>query len=508
LRAPARRRRAARAGTTVAPGVVDRDGVIAVEPGTPVDGSLVLRVALAAATRRARIDRETLERLRGAPSPSWTAADREALIALLRTGRSAIPVVEALDHVDAFAAVLPEWADVRSRPQRNAYHRFTVDRHLLEAVAESAALLDAVDDADAAVVEGLTRPDLPLLAAVLHDIAKGQPGDHSEVGADRARVIAERIGLDRSGTDALEWAVGDHLLLADTATRRDLDDPGTIERFVARVGDPDRVVLLHALTVADSRATGPAAWGPTKGALMRDLRQRALAALEIGSAAGLGSADPFAGYEAAIAAGRLAVEWSEPAEGGLRCTVVAPDRPGLLGAVSAALALAGLDVWSVGAATHGSGVALEVFTGVDRFGRLGDAAGRAEATRAIERACDGDPDLGARLGARAAAYRRGPTRPGPVSVGIDVLASATATVVEVYADDEVGRFARLAMLLADVGVDVTAARATTIGDRIVDTFYVRDATGKIVDPSTIARIRAAITEGLGGGAPEGSPAQA
>ena len=507
LRSP-RRRRIARAGTTVAPGVIERDGAIAIEADTPIDGSTVLRVALAAATRGSRIDRATLEALRDAPPPVWTAADREAFVALLRAGRAAIPVVEALDRVDAFASVLPEWADVRSRPQRNAYHRFTVDRHLLETVAESAALLDATDDADAEVVDGLTRPDVLLLAALLHDIAKGQPGDHSDVGADRARAIAERIGLDAAGADALVWLVGDHLLLADTATRRDLDDPVTIERFVTRAGDADRVVLLHALTVADSRATGPAAWGPTKAALVRDLCQRALAALEIGTAAGLGSADPFVGHEAAIAAGRLAVEWAEPAEGGLRCTVVAPDRPGLLGAVSAALALAGLDVWSVGAATHGSGVALEVFTGVDRFGRLGDAAGRDEATAAIARACDGDPGLADRLAARAAAYRRGSTRRGPVSVGIDVLASATATVVEVYADDEVGRFAHLAMLLADAGVDVTAARATTIGDRIVDTFYVRDATGKVVDPSTIARIRAAIVDGLDGDAPEGSSARA
>lgn len=507
LRAPARRR-APRSGTPIALGVLDRGGVIAIEPGAVVDGALVLRVALAAATRGARIEREALERLRGAPAPKWTEADRDAFIALLRTGRAAIPVIEALDHVHAFTGMLPEWADVRSRPQRNAYHRFTVDRHLLEAVAESAALLDAIDDADAAVVDGLTRPDVLLLAAMLHDIAKGQPGDHSEVGADRARAIAARIGLDPEGADALEWLVAEHLLLADTATRRDLDDPVTIERFVARARTRDLVILLHALTVADSRATGPAAWGPTKGALVRDLRQRALASLEIGTAAGLGSADPFVGHEAALAAGVLAVEWTEPAEGGLRCTVVAPDRPGLLGAVSAALALSGLDVWSVGAATHGSGMALEVFTGFDRFGRLGDEHGREEATHAVERACDGDPDLGERLAARAAAYRRGPTRRGPVSVGIDVLASATATVVEVYADDEVGRFAHLAMLLAEVGVDVTAARATTIGDRIVDTFYVRDAGGKVVDPATIARIRAAIVDGLTDDAPEAPPMRA
>ena len=503
-----RSRRSGRdAGVELAPGILEHAGTITVAPDVPIDGALVLTVGATAATRGARIARGTLERLRGAPTPAWTPADREAFVALLRAGRAAIPVIEALDHVGAFTTVLPEWADVRSRPQRNAYHRFTVDRHLLEAVAESAALLDATSEADREIVSGLDRPDLLLLAALLHDIAKGQPGDHSEVGADRARVIAERIGLDRSATDTLMWLVADHLLLADTATRRDLDDPVTVERFAARVRDRDRLVLLHALTVADSRATGPAAWGPTKAALVHELVARAQVAIEAGSAAHLGGIDPFVGHEAAITAGVLSVTWAEPAEGGLRCTVVAPDRPGLLGSVSAALALAGLDVWSVGAATHESGVALEVFTGIDRFGRLGDDRGRAEATAAIERACAGDPDLADRLAARADAYRRGAAARGPVTVQIDVLGSATATVVEVYADDEVGRFAHLAMLLAGAGVDVTTARATTIGDRIVDTFYVRDVHGKIVDPLTIARIRRAIIDGLEGGAPGAAAAR-
>jgi len=495
-----RARRRARVGAELAPDVLEHAGTVSLGPDASVDGAQVLVLATAAASRGARLSRDTLERLRGVAAPSWTPADRDAFVALLRTGRRAIPVIEALDHVGAFSTVLPEWADVRSRPQRNAYHRFTVDRHLLEAVAESASLLDATSEADRSIVAGLDRPDLLLLAALLHDIAKGQPGDHSEVGADRARAIAERIGLDGPGTETLVWLVADHLLLADTATRRDLDDPVTVERFVVRVRDRSRLVLLHSLTVADSRATGPAAWGPTKAALVHDLVQRAQLAMEAGSPLGAGPVDPFVGYEDAIAAGVLSVAWSEPPEGGLRCAVVAPDRPGLLGAVSAALALAGLDVWSVGAATHASGVALEVFTGVDRFGRLGDERGRAEATAAIERACAGDPDLADRLAARAAAYRRGAGR-GPVTVQIDVLGSASATVVEVYADDEVGRFAHLAMLLAEVGVDVTAARATTIGDRIVDTFYVRDAAGKIVDPLTIAAIRRAIIDGLEGGAP-------
>lgn len=493
-----RRTRRARAGTPIGPGIVERPGGVALADGAEVDAATALRIAAAAAARAGRIERATLERMRDAPAPRWDEADREAFIAWWRAGHPAIAVAEALDHLGVLATIIPEWRAVRSRPQRNAYHRFTVDRHLLETAAEAAALLDAPDGSpDAEVVAGIDRPDVLLLAALLHDIGKGQPGDHAEVGARIARAVTTRIGLDEPGSAQVEWLVRHHLLMADTATRRDLAERTTIERFTARAVDASAVVLLHALTVADSRATGPAAWGATKAALVAELRERALLALAEGRFPGA-SDDPFAEHAATIEAGRLHVEWSTGPDRDLRCTVVAPDRPGLLATVASALALAGLDVRSVDAATHPRGMALEVFTGTDRFGRLGDDPARARAARSVEEAVTGDLDLRARLAERAAAYRRSDAVNGPVSVTVDVLASVTATVIEVHADDEVGRFAQLAAILADGGYDVSAARATTIGDRIVDVFYVCDAGGRIVDPAAIARLRATVLEGLGG----------
>ena len=479
----------------LAEGVVQRHGVVAISSGAVVDGSLVLRTAAHAALLNARIDRDSLERMRGVTEPLWRKEERDYLIAWLRAGHSSITVAEALDHVGVLTTILPEWVNVRSMPQRNAYHRFTVDRHLLETVAESAALLSGeLGSADADVVNGLMRPEILIFSALLHDIGKGQPGDHSEVGAAIAQGFAKRVGLDTEGARLLEWLVLNHLLMADTATRRDLDDPATLEQFIAQTKDAETVILLHALTVADSRATGPAAWGPTKSALVSELRERALLAISAGTVT-VADVDPFVLYEDVIAAGVLAVQWSEIDEGLLQCAVIAPDRPGLLGGVAAALALAGLDISSVNAATHSSGMALEVFTGVDRFGRLSSQIERSRATSHIEEACAGE-DFSDRLAARAAAYRSPTAKRGATSVTIDPTASTTASVVEVYADDEVGRFARIAMILSGEGVDVTAARATTIGDRIVDVFYVQINGEKIEASEAVAELRHAIIDGL------------
>ena len=129
---------------------------------------------------------------------------RDAFIALLRAGRGAIPVFEALDHVGLLVRLLPEWENVRARPQRNAYHRFTVDRHSLEAVAECAAMLDPAEPAGEGFdgdIARRARADVLLLAALLHDVAKGKQGDHSVVGVEMARSVAGRIRLDHHGTE-------------------------------------------------------------------------------------------------------------------------------------------------------------------------------------------------------------------------------------------------------------------------------------------------------------------
>ena len=160
------------------------------------------------------------------PGDPWSDPTRTAFIGLLEVGRGAVDKMESLDQHGLLVRLIPEWAAVRNKPQRNAYHTFTVDRHLLEAAALAAELTDRVE-----------RPDLLLVGALLHDIGKGFPGDHTTVGMEVVERIATRMGFPSGDVEVLVDLVRHHLLLPDTATRRDLDDPTTIARVAEAAGN-------------------------------------------------------------------------------------------------------------------------------------------------------------------------------------------------------------------------------------------------------------------------------
>jgi [protein-PII] uridylyltransferase len=519
--------RVVRADRALAPDVVLRDGRVAVAADPPIDAGLALRVAVAAVTEDVPIDRRTLERLTATAPPEepWPADQRDAFLTVLRAGARAVPVFEALDHVGVLGRLLPEWDHVRSLPQRNAYHRFTVDRHLLEAVAQAAALLDGDPDGndgfDAVVARECEQPSVLLLAALLHDMAKGYDGDHATNGAATSRVVATRLGQSERVAGTLAWLVEDHLSLAETATRRDLTDPAVVARVAARAQDRERLRLLYLLTIADSRATGPAAWNASKAALVRELYVRADAALrgtadtgederraELDTLLGRDAAARFLdelppSYAHAFAPGDIVhhvelfahdepvVEWTPLDDGALRCTIVDTDRPGLLATAAAALTLAGLDIRDAHAFTRRDGRALEVFTGTDRFTRLEEERGREVATRRLLDALAGASELGDELAAAVERYRRG--APTELTVVVDLDSSARATVVEVHGRDEIGLLARLARVIAGEGFDVDVAKVATMGERVVDVFYVREHDGtKPVNRERLDRLRDAI----------------
>ncbi len=516
-------------------GIVWRDARIGFGPDATIDTVTVLRAAVHAARAGLPFERAALTRLTELTAITWDDDARDAFIDLLAAGRGAIPVFETLDHVGLLVPLLPEWASVRARPQRNAYHRFTVDRHSLEAVAECAALLDDEATDFDAVAARAARRDLLLLAALLHDIAKGRPGDHSVVGEDLARGVATRIGIDASGVDDLGWVVRNHLMLADTATRRDLGDDRTISKYAAEVRTSARNALLYALTIGDSRATGPAAWNVSKASLVRELFVKADARLRTDVAVDeapdprvalgvlLGEADARAfldampeGYARAfppeelahhrglLTAGTPAIEWTALDEGRWRCTVVAPDRTGLLATAAGALALVGIDIDTAAAYLHPDGIALEVFTGRDRFDRLRADERRTAATATIADALAGTVALDEQLRDRARRYRPA-TAVGvdrDVRVLVDTDASASATVVEVHAPDDVGLLARVAVVFVDLDLDVRQALVSTVGDRVVDVFYLHDTTGtrfaqrhavESLRATLLSRLTAAIT---------------
>jgi [protein-PII] uridylyltransferase len=230
------------------------------------DALLGLRAAEAAASRdlvltdsaAARLGRELV----ALPDP-WPAEGRALLARLLGSGPGLVDVWESLDQYGVVEAMLPEWRRVRHRAPQSPVHRFTVDRHLVQTCVELAPAASRLD-----------RPDLLVVAALLHDLGKGEEGDHSEVGEVVARKVATRIGFRPPDAEVIARLVRHHLTLIDAATSRDLDDPDTVELVASAVGDVPTLELLALLTQADARATGTAAWSPWRKQLVDALVER------------------------------------------------------------------------------------------------------------------------------------------------------------------------------------------------------------------------------------------
>jgi [protein-PII] uridylyltransferase len=480
--------RLARRDRPLARGLVLRDGEVHLDPAaSPADDPvLVLRAAAETATLATVIDRPSLERLAGEtptfPDP-WPSEARDRLVDLLLAGEPAIGVIEALDQQGLWLKILPEWDAVRNRPQRNAYHRFTVDRHLIEAASGAAALADRVH-----------RPDLLVLGALLHDLGKGRPGDHSEVGAELAATIGRRIGLAPDDVDVVTRLVRYHLLLPEVATRRDLDDPATIERVAEAVGSVEVLELLAALTEADGLATGPAAWGPWKATLVRELVTRVERLLGGGPVHEVVSAAfPTAAQLALVASGQQVVQAD-----GHELVVISRDRPGLLSRVAGVLALHGVDVVAAWVHSTDDGMAVEQFR-VEST--LAPVVAWDRVRQDLELALDGRLALHARVEDRAQRYRRrGRMAPEVVTkVTVDNVSSDRATVIEVLAPDAVGVLYRITRALAELDLDIRSAKVETLGPQVVDAFYVRDSAGKkITDAEHLAEIERAVLQALGG----------
>ncbi|MCL2581214.1 MAG: [protein-PII] uridylyltransferase [Streptosporangiales bacterium] len=464
----------------LADGVVEQDGevVLARAASPPSDPGLLLRAAAAAAQAGLPLAPRALSRLAECPPlpVPWPAAARDSLITLLGAGTSAIAVWEALDQEGLLATLIPDWERVRNRPQRNPLHRFTVDRHLVECAANAAAL-----------TRDVARPDLLLISALMHDIGKGWPGDHSVSGEVVARDFAKRIGLNDADASVIAAAARHHLLLPSVATRRDLDDPVTVQHVADTLGSRLLLHLLHALAKADGLATGPAAWNDWKAGLVADLVRRVSAVL-----AGEPAPEP-----APLRPDQLElVSDGGPAAivSGGEVTVVALDRPGLLWHAAGVLASHRLAVRAA-TATSAGGTAVTMFHVAPEYGDPPDAK---LLTADLRRMLDGRLDVADRLERRARAVRASAHATPPPKVTLVDSASDTATVVEVRAHDEPGLLWRIGRALGDCGLDVRSARVETLGAEAVDVFYVTGADGGLLtDPGarkrTVSTVLSALT---------------
>ncbi|OPG06074.1 [protein-PII] uridylyltransferase, partial [Streptomyces sp. GKU 895] len=475
------------------------------------DPVLPLRAAAAAAQAGLPLSLHAVRRMaahaRPLPTP-WPAEAREQLVTLLGSGAPTIDVWEALEAEGLITRLLPDWERVRCRPQRNAVHIWTVDRHLIETAVRASEFTRRVH-----------RPDLLLVAALLHDIGKGWPGDHSVAGEIIAKDVAARIGFDREDVAVLATLVRHHLLLIDTATRRDLEDPETVRSVAEAVGTPSTLELLHALTEADALATGPAAWSSWRGSLVADLVKRVAAVLAGDDPAEPEAAAPTAEQERlaieAVATGSPVLSLraqTEPPTGeepsgdpeplGVELLIAVPDQPGVLPAVAGVLAMHRLTVRTAEL------TALDLPDGVEgsvlllnwrvaaEYGSLPQAARlRADLVRAL----DGSLDIAGRLAERDAAYprRRGVVAPPP-RVTVAPAASRLATVIEVRAQDAPGLLFRIGRALEDASVRVRSAHVSTLGANAVDAFYVTGPEGAPLPGDEVASVTRKLEETLRG----------
>ena len=424
--------------------------------------------------------------------------------------------------------------------QFNMYHHYTVDEHLIRALGNVAAIergeLKAEHPLSTDIIKRIQSRNALYCAILLHDVAKGLPGDHSEVGANIAESLCPRLGLTPAETSAVAWLVRYHLVMSDTAQRRDLADPKTVRDFVQAVQSPEMLRLLLVLTVADIRAVGPGVWNGWKGQLLRELYYEAEALMSGGDAtpgraARIDSAKlalrakltdlpeavrdralrrHYDAYwlafdnaqherqarlmaEADASARLLAIAAESDAFRAVtEVTIYTPDHPGLFSKLAGAIAVSGGSIVDAKAFTTTDGFALDVFSVQDaEGGPFGDVSRIARLRQTVEKTLSGEISPRRVLAERPVRKKRVAAFKVRPRVGFDNEASTTATVVEVEGPDRQGFLYDVTQVLFESGLSISSSIVATYGERAIDVFYVRDGFGhKITHPERLKSIEA------------------
>ncbi|WP_246136542.1 [protein-PII] uridylyltransferase [Leekyejoonella antrihumi] len=464
-------------------GCYEHDGEVVLGPGADAgDPLLILRAARLAAARSLPLAPATVARLAVAarpPTDPWPPELRDAFMDLLAAGPGLVTVWEALDMGRFIDLLIPEWSAVRGRPQRGGVHVHTVDRHLIETVVRAGELRAQV-----------RRPDLLLLAALLHDIGKvAGSRDHSAEGAPVAAAIARRSGLQSDEAELVRLLVREHLALADLATRRDVAEPATVTALLDVVGHQRDVLdLLAGLTRADALAAGPKAWTPWRASLIVELADRARASLGSAEVAAPEPSDvpePHGHLDGEVP--RVTIH-RDPA--GARIEITDHDRSGLFADTAGLLSAHGLVVRSARVRTLG-GLALDTWHVEATTGDLPEAAGLVRSLRRME--------AGDRTPLRSLAGRR-PCRAAGLVTRATVIpgAGAEVTAIEVRAQDHPGLLYDVGRVFAGFALAVRSAHVATYAGQSLDTFYLTpDGRGPLTPPD-VARLIGAVIDACDG----------
>ena len=456
-----------------------------------------------------------------------------------------------MNEAGVLGRLVPDFGRVVAQVQHDMYHVYTVDEHTIRAVGVLAGIergdyAETLPLATEIVHKVLSRRVL-YLAVFLHDIAKGRGGDHSELGAGIAIKLGPRLGFSAEEVEQTAWLVRRHLLFSNTAFRRDLGDPKTIDDFVAGVQSQESLRLLLVLTAADIRAVGPNVWNAWKGALLRQLYYLAAEVMSGGhaaeekgrrvaaaktSVATMLAVPPdnwpaerivrhldrlyppyWLGFDAEthVRHGAALHEADETAaalvlnsrvnhhHGVTEVTVVAPDQPGLFSKVAGAMAVAGATIVDAKIFTTSDRMALDILWLQDAAGGPFDRPDRrARLAALVEQALAGDVDLGEALANRRSLSRRAAAVFAvKARVLMDNNASTRHTVIEVNGRDRPGLLYDVTRTLSELGLSIVTAHISTYGERAVDVFYVKDIFGLKVDhEGKIEKIRTRLLEAL------------
>ncbi len=441
----------------------------------------------------------------------------KALTAILLTDNP-LPITSDLLETGILAAYIPEFNHLRSLAQHDIYHVFTVDRHLIQTVAELAKLRKSEEN----IYQLVASPATLMLAGLLHDIGKGYGGNHPQKGAELTKDISKRIGLNTNDSKDLAFLVREHLFLSQTALRRDLDDENLTMECARKIKTQQRLAMLFLLTIADAKATGPSSWSDWKSALLLELYLKIANALEQGDTPPPDPAkegewmkaqlhklliEKNLDFDLAILPADYLLSFTPSAmlehieqqnqltkdkitvnatttNGFWSISIIAHDRPGILNRICGVMALHGLKILAAQIYTWNDGSVVDTIDAVPLDNKNFADQDWTRLSHDLKQAINLRLGLNHRLAGKIKTMVQ--VRPGPQQDKPQVIfnnqTSANYTVIEVYAKDRLGLLYHITRTLTDFGINTSRAKISNRRDQAADVFYVQDSNGeKITD---------------------------
>ncbi|MGR3503097.1 [protein-PII] uridylyltransferase [Pseudaestuariivita sp.] len=453
-------------------------------------------------------------------------ADKEAqklFLGLLLKYGNPERALRRMNELGVLAAFIPEFEPIVAMMQFNMYHHYTVDEHTIQTIRtlaqiEHEELVEELPVASGILKEGVDRKVL-YVALLLHDIGKGRDTDHSVLGAQIARTVAPRLGLNKAQCETVEWLVRYHLLMSDMAQKRDIADPRTVRDFAKAVQTVKRLDLLTVLTVCDIRGVGPNTWNNWKAALIRALYRQTRRALEEGMEAltrenrgadakrALREAlpdwtgkdlkteigrhyDPYwqgLHVTAHVAFARMLHGLSDDEIGidlhpdddrdATRACFAMVDHPGIFSRLAGALALVGANVVDARSFTTKDGYVTAAFWLQDIEGKPYEASRLPRLSGMIQKTLKGEVVAREAIKSRDVIKTRERAFSVPTTITFDNEGSDIFTIIEVDTRDRPGLLYDLTRTMTDLNINIFSAVIATYGEQVVDAFYVKDMFG-------------------------------